>query len=58
MLDFQSRCFTEPFPKSIFNVPADPSSVIDDHLAAMKLDSIVSAIEPPSRVDIGDFWKC
>lgn len=52
MLDLPSRWFSEPFPKAIFNVPAYPSSVIDDHLAAMKLDSIVSAIEPPSRVDL------
>lgn len=52
MLDLQSRWFTEAFPKPSFDVPAYPSSVIDDHLATMKTNSVVSAAEPPSRVDL------
>lgn len=52
MFDMRSPFFTSHYEKHPFGMPMLPSSIIDDHLAAMKPGEVVSAVTPPARLDL------
>lgn len=53
MLDFKSPFFTQHYEKRPFGRADElPSSMIDDHIAAVKPGEIISAILSPKRIDL------
>jgi Prolyl oligopeptidase family len=56
MLDFASPWFASPHPingKTFFNRPILPDSIVTSHLATLVPgESIVTAVDPPARLDI------
>lgn len=49
MLDIGSDFFTKNFRKVISDVEPLPTSIVDDHIAAMAPNAIITAADPPER---------
>ncbi|KAI9816279.1 MAG: hypothetical protein M1827_001881 [Pycnora praestabilis] len=51
-IDLESRFYAEAYEKSVFGAPMLPPSILQDHIASMKKGQIVTAVDPPGRMQL------
>ena len=52
MLDMRSPWFAESFEKHPFGFPMQPATTLSDHLATVKSNTTMGAVDPPERMQL------
>lgn len=51
-IDFESKFFSEAYEKSVRGAPMLPTSVLENHLQAMRRGQIITSVDPPERMNL------